>query len=332
MVHMKRMTWWRRLAAMGGAVVTASVVTACGPPDFQRMRPTVTKLTAEVILADAPHWQDADVDHAVSGSGVSVRVDHTSLTDASTLVQSRFRSAAPGLIVTVGSGAPPPDWLTVAMSHPSAHFEWIGSAAPASVPSNVRVVAPDDRWVAAAEGALAGVMLTDSTPTTPTPAVGWTGGAAATVSKRDIQQLVSTLLAIAPTATVQLVQLPDGPWPSIVVADRPLAATEFHQLEAHGCVVISLCPQPAGVDAVEPSIPGPDVLHEDVLAFATGGWKPGVDTVKSTDILQWSSRIPPKMVGQVDAWMTGWNASGSTATALSAGQQQRWSTVLARGT
>jgi hypothetical protein len=318
------------LCTLGLAVSSIS----CGPPDFERMSPTVWKPVADILLVDHPaHWRASDAEQAAGRAGVAAQVENVDGVRAGTFTSDLLHRGHPGMVVAVASAPPNADWLQVARAHPDVQFEWLG-AAPGTdvVPDNVRVVVPDPQVVAAAEGYLAGRLAAQESTA---PVIGWVADGTANVSRAALQQALAGLWKAVPAVVIVPVRTRTpqaGPWPRWVMVDRPLAADEYAVLHNHGCGVISLCPQSAAMAAVEPATPGVDALEADLEAFAGRHGHGGTILLKGDQVLAWSSAVPATVAGDVTGWLADFTASGTGSPGTLPNDVERaWAWVVARG-
>jgi hypothetical protein len=286
------------MAAVLGITALSFAVTGCGEPDIQSMRPTVSKLAAEVLLVDGPSdWKANDLINAASAAGVDTFVRNIKAEDISTTLGEVVKTGQAGLCIVVYDGSIPQNVLSYLKPDTNVKFEFVSDGTNHLHGTNVQNVYVDPMLVGFLIGYGAGNLAAGMGQYS----VGWLTSGTTSITRKEIEATLGGFYQANSKANIMPVTVGGMgvTLPHILISDHILDSVELQAVSQSGSVVFSLVNVPSGPTyAAWPTFIEENAVLQDFSTFANLNWKSGDRPIAQPQSIFANGQVLPQNVTQ----------------------------------
>lgn len=282
------------------AGITALCV-GCGPVDLKKLKPTIWKPTAYVLVGGViPGWTPGGAKRVAENSGVVTKAVYTPQAELLPRL-SHASSIMPqvGLFIVASVDPMPTAINQWARAHQKMRLEWVGDGYATNNANNVRQLSMNQTAVSY----LLGWLATEAAMQGGSNRVGWdlvpTKLSSATVkaalgggfvANSKASNIPASIAAFTPGQASSTL----SPLPKWVVVNYDLNQSQWTAAEASSCHVVSLVPQSISSPALaaQPGLPDASAITRDLSSFAAHKWKGGRAETTSGTWVQLGSAFP----------------------------------------
>ena len=272
----------------------------CGPVDLKKLKPTVWKPTAYVMVdGQVPGWTPGLAERIASSAGVVTKAVYTPPTNlVPRLIHVSSAMPRVGLFVVASSGQMPIAVANWAKSHPNARLEWVGGGSAAGKLSNVRQLTMNQTtvsyllgWLAAEEATIGGNGTVGWDLLSPSASAGKLKAAlGGSFAANSGVSNVPDSITIASPGQVSSTSSSSPKW---IVVNYDLDPSEWAAAEASSIRVVSLVSQTLSSPALaaEPGYPDASSMVPDLASFAARKWRGGTGGTANGSWVQFGSSV-----------------------------------------